>query len=406
MALFSSEDETKYGVIIDIGSGSVLAAIVESDPNKNYPTIVWSKREYGPLKQIDSLEQSAKSIITSLLNVLMELDSQGKKALSNKGKLSHAQVTVAAPWSYTVSKSISYKNEESFSITKPFISKLLRMARKKVQEELKENEKIHNLGLDLVSRTTADIVANGYSIILTGKQEANLVKVIELSVVVQQSIAKALDDVKNNIFPKIDLQKYSFMLALFYVVSDLYESMNDCCLVDVTFEATEIGIVRDGVLQYCTHTPFGMVSLARELSSILSIPIEEALSHLKSGNIELLLSKFTEKKQKDVSATLLAYESRLISLFQETGDKLTIPKTVFVHGDVGFTKFLRPYIESAGRKVTKSSHLVYDITKDMIDGYYDKQTKESLIKNNQDTAMLVSAQFFHKRNYEHKFEQL
>lgn len=409
MSLFSVDDNTKYGVIIDIGSGSVLASIVESNNHQPYPNIIWAKREYNSLKQIESLTQANKNVVTALVNVLMSLDTDGRKVLREqnpKANLSHLQITVSAPWSYTVAKTISHNSEEPFLVTKAYVAKLIKMARKKVVEELKENEKIHNLGLELVSRTTADVVANGYSVTITGKQKANSLKIIELSVVVQESIVKQVQEIKEQLFPKAELHQYSFMLALFYTVIDLYENINDCCLVDITYESTEIGIVRDGVLQYCTHVTFGSVSLARELSAVLSIPIEEAHDYLRNDSIEKLLEKYSEKQKKDVKAMLLSYETRLTDLLHETGDKLSIPKMIFIHGNVGKTDFFKQCLANSAQKVTKSSHVVYDVTEDVVKEYFDETAQSHLKSTKQDTAMLVSAQFFHKRNYEHQFEQL
>ncbi len=111
MGFFSKNTSgIRYGVIVDIGSGSVLASIVSSDPSKSHPEIIWSKREYTPQKKSNTLNDRARSVMTSLLNVLMSLDSEGRKVLYEKTsvqKLPTIQFTIAAPWSYTVTKTIS-----------------------------------------------------------------------------------------------------------------------------------------------------------------------------------------------------------------------------------------------------------------------------------------------------------
>jgi len=410
MGLFSTnKNKCKYGVVVDIGSGSVLASIIESNPELTYPNIIWSKREYAPIKQVESLNQSLKGIMATLVNIMMELDSEGRSALrevSPKAKMTSLQVTIAAPWSYTVTKTISYKNEQEFTLTDTFLSELLRMAQQKVVEELEENEKIHKLGLAIVSRTTVNIVANGYSLKCVNKQKTNSVKVMELSSVINETIDNTVREVTDKIFSGIHLSQYSFMVAFYYAVMDHYSNVSEFCLVDVTYEATEIGIVREGVLQYCTNIPFGISSLARELSVILSVTLDEAKSYLTNSDFDLVLEKYSDKQKKDVAAVFVAYNTKLQELFAETGDKLSIPKSIFLHSDAKFSAFFKEKISDSASATTNSSHVVYNVTIDILKKNYPSEVWEKYKKVNQDTAMLISAQFFHTNNYDQEFEQL
>lgn len=105
----------RYGAILDIGSGSVGVAIVASDPLQKNPEIVWSHRERMLLRDTDTIEQSAKHITTALLNTILTLGSEGIRALRQHEKNSSIetmQVTISAPWSYTITKTVSYTHEE------------------------------------------------------------------------------------------------------------------------------------------------------------------------------------------------------------------------------------------------------------------------------------------------------
>lgn len=410
MTFFSHKDNTvRYGVVVDVGSGSVLASIVESDQTKTYPKVIWSRREYAPLRQIDSLNSTVKSIMTSLINVLMILDVEGRRSLQDlnaKAKISDLQFTIAAPWSYTIAKTISYNSDKEFTVDDDFLSELLRMAEKKVYEDLKENEKIHKLGLSLISRITADVVANGYSIEVKGKQKANSLEVIELDAITQTGIVAEIKEIQSKMFPGTKLQQYSFMMAFYYAILDLYSETTECCLVDVTYEATEIGIVRDGVLQYCTHVPHGVITLAREVSVILSVSLEESLAYLKETSFDAILAKYSERQKADVAAVFSSYEDSLVTLFHETGDKLSIPKGIFLHSDLSFSSFFKKKITDGANHATKSSHVVYNVTGDLLTKRYPKEERALVNSKKQDTAMLISAQFFHTHNYARQFEQL
>jgi hypothetical protein len=408
--LSKSKTDTRYGVIIDVGSGSVLVAIVASDQQKNHPDIIWSKREYTLLRKAESLEDSAKSIMTSLINAFMLLDSEGRKVFFEKTglrKIPTVQVTIAAPWSYTVTKTINYQNEEPFEVTDTLIEELLRTAQQKVTEELRENERVHELGLSIIARTVIDILGNGYSIIVTGKQKAVSLKVIEATAVAQKYLVDAIADAKGKIVPSADLFQFSFMLAFFYTMQDLLSDVKEYCLVDVTYEATEIGVVRDGILNYCTHIPYGSLSFARDLSEILSVTIEEAMSYLESPDTSEILAKYSDRQREAYTEVVRKYQDKLVELFSETGDSLTIPKTIFLHSNLYTEPFFKKQVADAAKANTKSSHGIKNVSAEILKKKYPAEISNEVGKViGKDTALMVSAQFFHNHRYYAKFEQL
>lgn len=410
MGLFSStKTKTRYAVIVDIGSGSVLTAIISSNPDNPHPEIIWSKREHSPLRKINSITDSAKSVMTSLMNALMALDGEGRKVFKEKtghNKLPFLQVTIAAPWSYTATKTISYQHNEDFEITDTLVNELLRTAQQKVQEEMLENEKVHELGLRVVAKTTMQLVANGYPIIVTGKQKAQTLKVIEASAVAQEYLTEAIEDAQNKILPGTELSQFSFMLPFYFVMRDLEKSFSEYCLVDITYEATEIGIVRDGVLNYCTHTPYGSFSLARDLAEALSIPLEEAFGYLNNEDISEFLTAHSAEKQKSAKVVIEAFQVRLAELFKETGDSLAIPKRIYLHGNLDTEPFFNKRVKNAANEATNMQHAVYNVTKEVLTKTYTSEEINSLSESNQDTALLISAQFFHTHGQSENFEYL
>jgi len=412
MSFFSmGEGDVRYAVLVDIGSGSVLTSIVASDSDKTHPDIIWSKREYSPFREKDEISDGAKNVMTSLMNAFMALDSEGRSVFqekTGKSKLPYILVTITAPWSYTVTKTISYKQKEDFIISNNLISELLHASQQKVLEELKENEKMHELGLSIISRTTTDIMSNGYQIQVTEKQKAKSLKVVQSTAIAQKKIVDAVIDVQSKVLPETDLLQYSFMLIFFYIMKDLYPNNTEFCLVDITFEATEIGVVREGVLQYCTHTPYGSFSIAREISKTLKIPLEESFKYLSLSEeeAETSLIKHTDKQKKDMVVIFEKYKEQLSELFKETGDSLSIPKKIFLHGDLGSEPFFRRQITEAARMTTNSSHAVYGVSADLLTKNYSDEAQENLKNSNQDTSLLISAQFFHTQDYNQTFEQL
>jgi cell division ATPase FtsA len=411
MSLFSFEkNRTRVGAIVDIGSGSVLVAIVVSKSNEAEPTIVWSHREEAPLRHVDSITESAKSVLTSLVNALLKFDSEGRRALYEFNKslsLSEIQVTLSAPWSYTVAKSINYKQETDFKISNELVEELVRNAEKKIKEELGQHEEVNKLGLTVVARTTMDTLANGYRIKRPQNQTAKELVITHASVVTEQYFVDELEKLNQKLFSELDMRVLSYILGFYIVSEDLLPAAFDKCLVDITYEATEIGIVREGSLRYATHTPFGSFSLAREISTITGLPLHECFQHLHDENFDHFLSTLTDTQRSEVTAVFDAYTAKLVEIFKETGDELSIPKQILLHADLRSEPVLRPMVENAARSILKADPIITTATPAILKAAFPTLLTDNPEKNGTlDTGMLLSALFFHKQGSNPSFDYL
>ena len=196
------------------------------------------------------------------------------------------------------------------------------------------------------------------------------------------------------------------MLPYYFVLQEIVQKGTDYCLVDLTYEATEIGIVRDGVLTYCTHTPYGVFTLAREIADALSVPLEEAYGYLTNEELSEFTNTLSETKKEAIKNIFLNYQIHLSELFKETGDGLTIPKRIYIHGNLETEPFFNAQVQAAATMATKMPHATYNVTGELLTKKFPEEVTQGLKQANQDTALLISAQFFHTREYQERFEQL
>ncbi len=405
MSLFSlKKSSERIGAIIDIGSGSVLVAIVVSRSGQKMPTIVWSHREQAPLRNIDSVEESAKSVMTSLVNALLQFDGEGRRALRDYNKqtnIDEIQCCICAPWAYTVTKTITYNQDTPFEITKTLIDSLIESAEKNTQAELVENEAATELGLKVITRSTLDTQANGYRVTDPVGNKAEGLTIAQVSVVTQQYLIDRLKDLRHKIFSDKPIQQLSYMLALYSVVDELFKDTSDYCLIDITYEATEIGVVRDGVLTYSTHIPFGSFSLAREIAHTTSLPLLQAFQTLHTEDISDFINTLTTGQKADVESAFDEYVARLGLLFKETGDALSVPKRMYIHTDVEMEQMFASLIQRAAEDKLRSMLQVKPVSSLLKNLVISEKTEASA-----DTAMLVAAKFFHTQNVRRRFEYL
>ncbi len=405
MSLFSlAKSSERIGVIIDVGSGSVLVAIVVSNSSKKKPVVVWSHREQAPLRTIDSMDQSAKSVMTSLINALLRFDGDGRRALRDYNKhtnVDEVQCCICAPWAYTVTKTITYTQDKPFEITKALLESLVESAEKSTRTELADNEAVSELGLTIVTRSTLDTLANGYRVKNPTQREATELSVSHVSVVTQEYLVEHLNDLRHKIFSDKPLHKLSYMLALYSVADELFGDGGDFSLIDVTYEATEIGVVRDGILTYSTHIPFGSFSLAREISHITSLPLLQSFQSLHEENPLSFMETLPQSQKNEIEIVFEAYTNRLVSLFAETGDELSIPKKIYLHSDKETESLFSSLITKAAAASIRSAPNLKPLSSLLTD-LVEVENRE----NNTDTAMLVAAKFFHTQNIKRRFEYL
>lgn len=405
--LTTGRPSIRYGVIIDIGSGSVLMSIVASADNKSHPNIIWAKREYAPLRKKASINDSAKNVLTSLVNAILSFEGEGRRALEEAvgyKKLTEVQVTIAAPWSYTITKNISYSHTEPFSLSPELVDELLRTANQQVEKDIQKNESANELGLSVIARSTAGLQANGYTILDTNNQTAKNLTVVDISVVTLDYMVNAIKEACAKVLPGSGLHLNSFILVYFNIVKQLFPIAQEFCLIDVTYEATELGIIRNGILNYTTHTPFGDFSLARELADILKITLGEAFGYLQTADPLVLLTDRPKETIDEVKALFDAYQKRLAALFLETGDTLSIPKKIYLHCDRQTEDFFLNQIKEAAAQVTHSNHSIYLIAKELLTKKYSAEISKNQKNAIIDTALLISAQFFHMKDLQAKIE--
>lgn len=387
---FSSRTpEKQCGVVIDIGSGSVGVAIVYSDNAADKPEIIWSHRERVLIHDIMSTEVPLKEIITSVLNVFLHLGSDGMKAVyahERKINISTVQVSISAPWTYTITKTINFSSKQPFEVDDAFVKELSDTAKKQAITTILENQILQESQLEIIDNTTISTAVNGYPIEVYDDIKTTEVTLEHITAITQKKILTVLKESQEKVLPETSLATHSFMYLYYDVLKHLKPDTSEICLIDVTSEATEIGIVRDGTLSHVTHTAFGTFSIAREISAMCKIPKEEAYTYLKGGT-SFVETKLPTEKMAELDVMIEAYEDKIAELFKLTGDALAIPKTLFLHTEVATEAFFVKRLQNAAKKATSMKHTVHPVTSLLFE-----ETTQG------DTGILLSAHYFHRKH--------
>ena len=133
------------------------------------------------------------------------------------------------------------------------------------------------------------------------------------------------------------------------------------------------------------------------------VPLTESFGYLHTETPYEFTKFLSTSQGKEVEAIFESYIKQVSALFHETGDTLSIPKRIALHADLKSETLFLDLIEKAAKRATKASINITPVSKEIIRQTYDQSTKEASGKIPNDTALLVSAQFFHKRSEQQSF---
>lgn len=389
--------QREYAALLDIGSGSVTVSIVFSDHTANTAEIVWIHHERHLLKETDT-KFSNKPLLAVLLQAILTLGNEGLatlKTYDSHARIEILQVSVSAPWSYSITKSVRINKDSPFPLSNSLLDDILTTAEKKIATYIDENQIARSLDLTIVTRSIIELKANGYLIDHIPKQEVSSLSLKLSNVIMQDYLHKTICEARDKVLPNAKLQIFSTILQLYYVIQDLHKEMCEYCIINITLEATEIGIVRNGALTYSTHESYGIFNLVKEIAQIQNLPLSEVYAKIQQGK---LLESQSGKTDKAINDILQKYQEKVTDLLQQTGDGFTVPKSVYVHATGNTDNALRPHIELATQRATGFAHIVHILA----DEIQIPSTSGAVDTTLQD----VSGYFFHRYGHDTRFSYL
>lgn len=383
-----SKPDHRTAIAVDIGSSSVGVAIVCIYPDAHIENI-WEHREYCVIHDSATASTQIRQIRTAIANAFLELGSSGLIALKKGGfstDIQEVQAIISAPWSYTITKTISLNDEKPFTVTEEMIAEMVESAKKKTKLVLENNKLTTTLGLDVTHGQVINVAINEYPVTDPVDQEGTSLSLSYVETAISQDVTQTLEDTVSKLFPKAAISQYSFMFAFYLTMRNLRPNTYEICLIDITGEATEIGIVREDVLQHTTFIPAGTYSLARELAKASGVPKEEAYGYMKDDPQDLV-ERLPQRTQEAVRAAIEGYQEQVSNMFSRTGDKLTIPKTIFLHTDLRTQEFFNSNLVQAAKKATGAEYAIHPVTSKILG-----------ITAKEDTALLLSINFLAKKD--------
>ena len=386
--LGGDHNKSTYGVLIDIGSGSVGVAVVKSDPKQKLPDIIFSHRVFTRIKsKPEKAEEHMREVREALFSANLILLKDGILALREhhpKAHITKILVSCSSPWAKTISKNVTYSHDNEIKVTASVIQDLIKTAEDEINNHLDEQNNIGSKGFDVIEKATVNIKINGYTVHHPIGLKGKTLEISHVVGLLPEEILSSIYEIQDKVFVDTEVTAHSFMLILYCVLRDLYPKNESLSLINITAEATELGVVKDGLLLETFYMPHGSNTLIRKIISNTNETPESALSLLRlytDGNM-------SKEEQAGVRLVLDNYLTHLSVFLSDIHERHTIPGELVITAQPHLEKLLKNEVLKTVSEITKTKTSVYDLATVF------SETRPS--GHNSDVFISLSSRFFHK----------
>jgi len=375
-----------YGALIDISSGSIGVAIIVSDTNKKIPSLLYSHRVTMRItERMGERDENLRRIREALFSGLLQLSQEGLEALhvhNPKAKITKISVTCSSPWSYTVARTVHYEDSKPFEVSKTLINDLINSAEEEIISHVRDTTLLTKEGFAVVERATVDVTVNDYPISNPLGLTGTILGLSHVAGVIPKEIIESVKEAQDKLFPNTDLRIHTFMLVMYCVMRDMFPKLHSLCIIDITSEATEFGIVENNLLAENIFMLYGSNSFIRDIMSKTNMPASDILTRIQAYS--------DDKKMLDdvLSEHATMFISNAEKEFNEILSRRMIPSDIIISVQKPFIPFFKYTIEDALKNAGQTNVRVLVI---------DSSTMEEIEHNpDADTYLTLGARFFHK----------
>ena len=385
--LSGSSKKATYGVLIDVGSGSIGVAIVSSNERKKLPEILFTHRIKMRPGDTSNTADYMRRMREALFSASLILAKEGLGMLreyDKTGKISRILVTCSSPWAETISRKVTYTHDSPFKVTDNLLEELVKNAEKEMGGVVETEILGSSSNLHVVERATVHYEVNDYlvknPIDLTGES----LSLFHVTGVVPEEILDAVHEVQEKVFSETEISIHTFLLVIYCVLRDIFPERASLSIVNVTGEATEIGIIHEGVLVDSVYAPYGSNTLIREISDESKKTPEDIATDLRAYAEETSHSASTEK----VETHIASYAVHLSEAIKTVTDERALPETMIITGSAQLSTFFQKIIPQIAHETTKTDFRIIDLKKHVID--------EIAKDHQEDVYLAIVSGFFHK----------
>jgi len=387
--LRNKKESSRYGVIIDIASGTVGVALVKSNLSQENPEILYSYRT-SPRSTSDpeKMLTNTRNIRETLFSACLEVANEGLSVLQSQdsdAQISHVFLTCSSPWAHTVARNTRYESDKPFKVTRSIISDLIKNAEDEIISYTREHSQIVEKDFEVIERATVDIAVNDYLVDNPYQNKVNTVSLTHISGLAPKELIVAIEDMQDKLFPHTKLRMHTFMLVIYCVLRDMYPQLHSLCIVDVTGETTEFGIVENNLLVENSYMKGGAHTFLRDIAEQRNAPLVDVYTQLSMLESSECVEAEISKKASET------YISNVQAHIQSVLKTRILPKHIVVNSQHPLAS---QFVEMLKKAFEKSGHTDYEIIDFSVELF--KNSKNARTLKDSDVYLSTASRFFHK----------
>jgi len=314
MGLFS-RSSSKTLLLLDISSGSVGGAYVSVTPKKA-PNIIYSTRVVVE----DRLAGQELGILRALGSLIHTLVSKGPeiKAATGEGSASEALLAIGSPWHISTVRVEHMEKEKPFTITERLLA-----------ETLKEED-----AAVIQSESILSAVLNGYQVQDPIGKNVRKADLTILSSRINRELATHISNGIRKVVPLV--RSIETPVLIHETVRRAFPHQEDCVVLNVSEEQTDILLMKRGVLVSINTTAFGTHAFER-----IAKKHGHSSFDMKGTAID------TTPHESEIAEAQSAWVSGMVTELKKTVTEHALPRTVYLITTRESVDFIKGVMDTA-----------------------------------------------------------
>jgi hypothetical protein len=336
MSFFAPESE--LGLVYHIGTASVGAGLVKFCKGK-VPRVLSTLREHMPYRENVSVEVFQSDMIAALVALNARLVKEAHTV-----HVKHVFYIFSTPWAMAETKIIILKEEKPFTLSKSQVDRIVATHEKMFETEMAGEGKPDSL--KAIERRVIDIKLNGYQLADPYGKLAKTADISFFTSIVPRTIFDKVIDISHRTYHPRDTRSFSFSLASFSVIRDVFHEESDFIFLNIGGELSDITIVQNGLILETASFPLGRHFIIRKIQSAFKASLSEAVSLanlFEEGKAE---QSIKEKLQPIMDQAADEWTAALHSVLGRAGGRISLPTRLFVVVNNDFTSYFMRTLES------------------------------------------------------------
>jgi hypothetical protein len=325
-----SKKEMETVALIDIGSASVGGAYARFS-KKSVPEIHYTARVSIEPAAGEEAERAMERALTELCEQMV---IEGGPALQRSAGESHIQtvlVTVAAPWQET---KVGVKTIET--------GKVFTFSHSMMSEAIREFADVPK-GRKATDTSIIATLLNGYETQKPFGKHVKRADLVTLSSTIDEAVADTVMQTVRKAFHTHHIEMRAFLPACYTTIRDLYPHEKDFFILDVSGEATDIALIKQGLMVDAHTFPQGINAITRAAHSagIHAAKNSGPLTTLASHTTILVRSDHNAQFGSEVEKVRTSWIDGLSQTLKKFSDHHALARTIFILADEDARDFLR-----------------------------------------------------------------